>query len=97
MKTRLKNLFGIRNATKLAGQIWKVFIKIKQLKVLILYHWHLKIKSSYILQKALVNTWYLQTFIPIQRAAQKLCFALFHNIFYETNMLYFGKLWDCIG
>ena len=44
-----------------------------------------------------MNTWYLQTFIPIQRAAQNLCFALFHNIFYETNMLYFGKLWDYIG
>ena len=31
-----------------------------------------------------MNTWYLQTLIHIQRAAQK--FALFHNISYETNM-----------
>ena len=44
-----------------------------------------------------MNTWYLQTFIPIQRIAQKLRFALFHNIFYETNMLYFCKLWNHKG
>ena len=32
-----------------------------------------------------MNTSYLQTFIPIQQAAQKLRFTSFH-IFYETNM-----------
>ena len=36
-----------------------------------------------------MNTWYLQSFIRIQQAAQK--FALFHNIFYETNMEAFAS------
>ena len=37
------------------------------------------------------NNGYLQNFIPIQQASQKLRFALFRNIFYEVNMPYLGS------
>ena len=76
----------------LLGQFWKIFIKIKQLKILMPVSLTSKNQEPLKFQKALMNTWYLQNFILIQRAAQKILFALFRNIFYETNMTYIWKL-----
>ena len=61
------------------GQFWKELIKIKQLKVLMPVS--LTTKGS-----GPLNTWYIENFILIQRAVQKLRFTLCHNIFYLTSM-----------
>ena len=40
---------------------------------------------------------YLNNFISIQQAAQKLWFTLFRNIFYAINIQYLCKLRNYIG
>ena len=72
------------------GQFWKELIKIKQLKVLMPVSPTPKGSGP-------LNTWYIENFIPILRAVQKLRFTLCHNIFYLTNMPWLCKFWNYIG